>query len=210
MDLKRIDMFLTERRMTTKVEMTKAERELKLAKGRDIGVELYADFTKFLAVYLNTLKSKELSPYKIITREKAEELVSAVVSTHPNMQAVLDKLNLDPKSFVSRFWSKMDMKQSLQDAVMMLLKGEQNVTIATVKKDEQSSTAANNKIEETKSPKETPEEAGYTIVKLKGKELTLKNNDTDKVELWACNPGGVPGYAIVYKNKQYEFVREVK
>ena len=134
MDLnKRIDLFLTERRMTTKVEMTKAERELKLAKGKDTGLELYPDFTKFLAIYLNSLKGKELNPYRIINREKAMELVSKVAADHPNMQAVLDKLHLDPEAFVARFWSKMDMKNAIQDAIKMLLKGEQNVVIATSK-----------------------------------------------------------------------------
>jgi len=130
---KRLDLFLTERRMTTKVEMTRAERELKIAKGKDTGLDLYPDFTKFLAIYLNSLQGKELNPYRIINREKAMELVSKVASDHPNIQAVLDKLHLNPEAFVNRFWSKMDMKNAIQDAVAMLLKGEQNVTIRTAK-----------------------------------------------------------------------------
>jgi len=255
---KRLDLFLTERRMTTKVEMTKAERELKLAKAKDTGVELYPDFTKFLAVYLNSLKGKELNTYRIINREKAAELVRAVSSAHPNMQALLDKLHLDSEAFVTRFFTKMDMKNAIQDAVMMLLKGEQNITIRTAKesKEEPVEEAKNIDLCKCKVPgkgkfvshgdegyesicdkcnkpiykagkiskrsgvseakksatghlRETPEEAGYTVVKTKGKELYLKDKDTDKVELWAWNKGGVPGAAIVYKGNEYEFIRTV-
>ena len=130
---KRLDLFLTERRMTTKVELVRADRELKIAKGKDVGIELYPDFTKFLATYLNSLKGKELNPYRVINRERAMELVGKVASAHPNMQAVLDKLHLDPEAFVNRFWSKMDIKNAIQDAVKLLLKGEQNVVIATSK-----------------------------------------------------------------------------
>jgi hypothetical protein len=129
MDLSRINLFLIERKLTTKVEFIKAERELKIAKGKDAGIDLYPDFTKFLAIYLNGLKSKDLAPYRIINKKNAEELVTQVTSSHPNMQAVLDKLNLDPKGFVSRFWTKMGMKSSIQDAIKMLLKGEKDVII---------------------------------------------------------------------------------
>jgi hypothetical protein len=129
MNLDRIDLFLTERRKATKTEVFKAERDLKLAKGKDSGVNLYPDFTKFLATYLNTLENKDLNQYRVMTREKAVTLVTAVASAHPNMQAILDKLSLEPKAFVSRFWNKMDMKSALQDAIKMLLKGEKNVTV---------------------------------------------------------------------------------
>ena len=135
MKLDRIDLFLTERRKTTKVEMIKAERQLKLAKGKDTGVDLYADFTKFLATYLNSLDNKGLTQYRIINREKAIELVGAVASAHENMQAVMDKFHLDPEAFVGRFWTKMDMKNALQDAIKLLMKGERDVTVANAKPD---------------------------------------------------------------------------
>jgi hypothetical protein len=121
--LDRINLYLTERRKTTKVEMTRRKRELKIAKTKDAGEELYADFTKFLATYLNALDTDELIDYKIMNRVKAEELVTNMASAHEEVQALLDKLHIDSEKFVRRFWTKMDMKVVIQDTVDMLLKG---------------------------------------------------------------------------------------
>lgn len=131
----KIDIFLTERRKTTRVEMVRAERELKIDKTKDTGPELYVDMVKFLATYLNSLNVKDMVQYKVMNREKAEQLISAMVSAHPNAQAVLTKLNLDAKQFVSRYWTKMDMKYAIQDAINLLIRGEKGVAIAAPSKD---------------------------------------------------------------------------
>jgi hypothetical protein len=54
-------------------------------------------------------------------------------------------------------------------------------------------------------PRETPEEAGYRVVSLKGRSLILKDIATGKLEEWAKSPR-FAGYAIRYKNNDYEFV----
>ena len=120
----KIDFFLNERRRTTKTEMTRAKRVLKIEKSRDVGLELYDDFLTFLSTYLNTMESKELVKYKIINRKKAEELISAMSSSVPEFQAILEKLHFEPDKFVTRYWNLKDMKITIQDAVDILLKGK--------------------------------------------------------------------------------------
>jgi hypothetical protein len=104
--------------------MVKAKRGLKVAKSKDVGDELYTDFTKFLSKYLNMLDNDELVQYRVMNRDKAEELILNMSSVHEEVQAILDKLHLDAAKFVSRYWNKMDMKVSIQDTVIMLLKGK--------------------------------------------------------------------------------------
>ena len=79
----RIKLFLNERTKTTRTAMVKAERGLKIEKSKDTGPELYVDITKFLAIYLNSLDTKNLNVYKIINREKAEQMVTDMVAAHP-------------------------------------------------------------------------------------------------------------------------------
>ena len=54
-------------------------------------------------------------------------------------------------------------------------------------------------------PRETPEEAGYRVVSLKGRTLILQDKADGKLEEWAKS-NGFAGYAIRYKNNDYEFV----
>ncbi len=126
---KRLSRILMERTRETKVQMTRAEREAKLAKGRDMGADLYKDFTKFMADYLNSLKSEDLTQYKIMNRDKAVQLVSNMITAHPQALAMLGKMHLPPEKFVARFWNKMDMKEAIQGAVTMMLKGAKGAEV---------------------------------------------------------------------------------
>lgn len=56
--------------------------------------------------------------------------------------------------------------------------------------------------------RETLEQAGLTFVSLKGKELRVKDED-GKIEVWFANPGHASS-GIVYKDKEYEFMRSEK
>jgi hypothetical protein len=132
---KKLNLFLTERRKTTRAEMTKATRQLRMDKAKDTGIELYPDFTKFMATYLNSLDSKDLAQYRTISRDKAVQLIQAIASSNEMAQAVLDKMHLDAEHFVSRFWTKMQMKPAIQDAIVMLMKGEKGVTVTTPAKE---------------------------------------------------------------------------
>ena len=53
--------------------------------------------------------------------------------------------------------------------------------------------------------RETPEEAGYRVVQLKGKELILQDKSNGRYELYAKSPD-FAGAAIYYKGNTYEFV----
>lgn len=128
----KLNRFLIERKKSTKVEITKGERQLKIDKGRDSGDELYRDFTKFLSLYLNSLENKDLQMLKVINRDKAAALVQSMADIHPEVKAILDKMHLEPAKFVARFWNKMDIKTTWQDVVTMLMKGN------TTKKEEKS------------------------------------------------------------------------
>jgi len=57
-------------------------------------------------------------------------------------------------------------------------------------------------------PRETPEEAGYRVVQLKGRQLILEDKADGKLELWGKSPN-FAGYAIYYKNTTWEFVRSL-
>lgn len=56
--------------------------------------------------------------------------------------------------------------------------------------------------------RETPKEAGYKVISLKGRQLILEDLADGKRELWARSPN-FAGYAIFYKNNTYEFVTSV-
>ena len=53
--------------------------------------------------------------------------------------------------------------------------------------------------------RETPEEAGYRVVQLKGKELILQDKSNGRLELYIKSPR-FAGAAIYYKGNTYEFV----
>jgi hypothetical protein len=52
--------------------------------------------------------------------------------------------------------------------------------------------------------RETPEEAGYRVIRSKGKELILEDKSNGKRELWMKSPN-FAGAAIYYKGTTYEF-----
>jgi hypothetical protein len=52
--------------------------------------------------------------------------------------------------------------------------------------------------------RETPEEAGYRVIKSKGKELILEDKSNGKRELWMKSPN-FAGAAIYHKGSTYEF-----
>ena len=53
--------------------------------------------------------------------------------------------------------------------------------------------------------RETPKEAGYRVVQLKGRELILQDKSNGRYELYVKSPG-FAGAAIYYKGNTYEFV----
>jgi hypothetical protein len=53
--------------------------------------------------------------------------------------------------------------------------------------------------------RETPEEAGYRVVQLKGRELILQDKSNGRLELYVKSRN-FAGAAIYYKGNTYEFV----
>jgi len=131
----KINFLLNERRKTTKTEMTVARRELKKEKSRDTSVDLYDDIVRFLSTHLNSMDTKDLVKFKVMTRKKAIEMITGLASSVPEAQAMLDKMHLEPEKFVSRYWTLKDMKIMIQDSVDMLLKGEKPGPVAAPKEE---------------------------------------------------------------------------